>query len=252
MFLILALLCLGGAIFVATELATVPARERRKLIERASKYGQTRRFSFAPETARFRERVLGPLMMRLARLVRRVNPRQTLDGVTRQLMAAGMRNTSPNAFLATKGALGLGGLIFGLAAGSSGSAGLGFFGGVALAAFGYAIPGAFVGTRVRRRQNQIISELPDALDLLAVSVEAGMGFDGAVAKLSQYMQGPLSEEFNLALGEMRVGESRAEALKKMADRVGTHEMSAFVRALVQADQLGTSLGRMLRVQAVDT
>jgi tight adherence protein C len=66
------------------------------------------------------------------------------------------------------------------------------------------------------------------------------------------MAGPLSEEFELALGEMRIGESRADALKKLAARSGTPEISAFVRAIVQADQLGTSLGRILRVQAVDT
>jgi tight adherence protein C len=66
------------------------------------------------------------------------------------------------------------------------------------------------------------------------------------------MDGALSEEFSLTLGEMRVGESRQEALKKMADRVDTPELSAFVRAIIQADQLGISLGRILRVQAADT
>ena len=96
------------------------------------------------------------------------------------------------------------------------------------------------------------AELPDALDLLAVSVEAGMGFDGAIAKLTEHMDGALSEEFALTLGEMRIGESRSDALKKMAERIDTPELSAFVRAIVQADQLGISLGRILRVQAADT
>ena len=87
---------------------------------------------------------------------------------------------------------------------------------------------------------------------MAVSVEAGMGFDGAISKLTEHMDGPLIEEFELALGEMRIGESRADALKKMAERVDVHEMAAFVRSIVQADQLGISLGRILRVQATDT
>src|ERR671925_429325 len=91
-----------------------------------------------------------------------------------------------------------------------------------------------------------------ALDLLAVSVEAGLGFDGAIAKLAEHMDGALTEEFNLALGEMRIGESRQEALKKMAQRVDTPEVSTFTRAIIQADQLGISLGRILRVQAADT
>ena len=96
------------------------------------------------------------------------------------------------------------------------------------------------------------TELPDTLDLLAVSVEAGLGFDGAIAKVTEHMQGALSEELSLVLGEMRVGESRQDALKKLAERVPAPELAAFVRAIVQADQLGISLSRILRVQAADT
>ena len=106
--------------------------------------------------------------------------------------------------------------------------------------------------KAKRRQTAIVRQLPDSLDLLSVSVEAGLGFDGAIAKLTQYMTGPLSDEFELALGEMRIGENRPDALKKLALRAGTPEVSSFVRAIVQADQLGTSLGRILRVQATDT
>ena len=93
---------------------------------------------------------------------------------------------------------------------------------------------------------------PDALDLLAVSVEAGLGFDGAIAKITEHMEGPLADEFSLTLGEMRIGESRQDALKRMADRVDAPELSSFTRAIIQADQLGTSLGRILRVQAADS
>ena len=94
--------------------------------------------------------------------------------------------------------------------------------------------------------------MPDALDLLAVSVEAGLGFDGAVVKLTEHMTGPLAEEFSLTLGEMRIGESRHDALKKLATRAASPEVSSFSRAIIQADQLGISLGRILRVQAVDS
>jgi tight adherence protein C len=105
---------------------------------------------------------------------------------------------------------------------------------------------------VRSRQSAVAAELPDALDLLSVSVEAGLGFDGAVQKLTEHMKGPLIEEFELALGEMRIGEGRQEALKKMADRSASPEMASFVRAIIQADQLGISLGRILRIQAGDS
>ena len=106
--------------------------------------------------------------------------------------------------------------------------------------------------KAKGRREKIRADLPDALDLLAVSVEAGLGFDGAIAKLTEHMEGPLAEEFGLTLGEMRIGESRADALKRMSERVDAPELSSFTRAIIQADQLGTSLGRILRVQAADT
>ena len=79
-----------------------------------------------------------------------------------------------------------------------------------------------------------------------------MGFDGALQKLTEHMEGPLIEEFELALGEMRIGEGRQEALKKMAQRSASPEMGSFVRSIIQADQLGISLGRILRIQATDS
>jgi tight adherence protein C len=106
--------------------------------------------------------------------------------------------------------------------------------------------------KTRSRRDTIRSELPDALDLLAVSVEAGLGFDAAVAKLVDHMEGPLIDEFGLMISEIRVGETRTVALRKMAERVDATELSNFVRAVIQAEQLGISLGRILRVQATDT
>jgi tight adherence protein C len=117
---------------------------------------------------------------------------------------------------------------------------------------GFMFPDIFVSFKARSRREEIRSELPDALDLLAVSVEAGLGFDAAISKLTEHMDGPLVEEFALTLGEMRIGESRQNALQKMVERVQAPELASFVRAIIQADQLGISLGRILRVQATDT
>jgi tight adherence protein C len=170
-----------------------------------------------------------------------------------KLLAAGLANKiQPNQFLALKGAAASGGLVVGFLVGVGSSPMSAFLFALMFGAAGFFGPDFFVSMRARRRQEQVRAELPDALDLLAVSVEAGMGFDGAITKLTEHMDGALSEEFSLTLGEMRVGESRQEALKKMADRVDTPELSAFVRAIIQADQLGISLGRILRVQAADT
>jgi hypothetical protein len=123
---------------------------------------------------------------------------------------------------------------------------------VGLAALGFFLPDFLVGTRARKRRDAIGTALPDALDLLAVSVEAGLGFDGAVTKITEHMEGPLVDEFAFTLGEIRMGEARQDALKKMAGRVASPELASFIRAIIQADQLGISLGRILRVQAADS
>ena len=136
--------------------------------------------------------------------------------------------------------------------GALGGAGAALPIGFLFAGFGFVAPNIFVSLRARRRREEIRAQLPDALDLLAVSVEAGLGFDGAVVKLTEHMEGPLADEFSLTLGEMRIGESRHDALKKLAVRAGSPEVSSFSRAIIQADQLGISLGRILRVQAVDS
>ena len=89
------------------------------------------------------------------------------------------------------------------------------------------------------------------LDLLCVSVEAGLGFDQALSKLSERMEGPLVDEFSLVLHEMRIGSSRSAALKNLSERVDAPEVSQFARAIIQADQLGIALSRILRVQSQD-
>jgi tight adherence protein C len=248
--LLVAAACLGSALYFLSEFITAPVRERRNLVTRAAEYGRVR-VNHGLELPRFRERVVAPFVARASRLMLRVNPKASVEGVTAKLMAAGMRQTSPSGFLAAQAALGAGGVVLGLLIMSSSPSSTGLLAILVFGAGGFIAPSFYVSTRGRRRQNAVSSDLPDALDLLAVSVEAGMGFDGAVSKLTEHMEGPLIDEFELTLGEMRIGESRSDALKKMADRVAAPEMAAFVRSIVQADQLGISLGRILRVQAAD-
>ena len=249
--LILSIAAIGGAVFFFAELATSPMRTRRNLVHRAANYGRIRTVS-GNQMPRFRERALGPFVAKAAGLVLRVNPRIRADAISQKLMAAGMRKTSPSTIIGAKGILLVGGLIFGLVLGSSMAPKYMFFTALAFGGAGALAPGLYLNSRVKRRQGEVSAELPDALDLLSVSVEAGLGFDGAVQKLTEHMDGPLIEEFELALGEIRIGESRSEALKKMAERSASQEMASFVRAIIQADQLGISLGRILKVQAGDT
>ena len=252
MLLALAATLLAAAVYLAGEVVTYPARERQQSLRRASTYGRLR---FAgPERLRFRERVIGPMSDRLARLALRIDPRVTVESIGLRLLAAGMgRSLTPISFLAAKAAGAGVGACFGFLVGASSWGILGAFGlSVVFALGGFTLPGVWLSAKTRRRREEIRSQLPDALDLLAVSVEAGLGFDGAVAKLTEHMEGSLTEEFSLTLGEMRIGESRQDALKKMAMRVATPEVASFTRAIIQADQLGISLGRILRLQATDS
>jgi tight adherence protein C len=250
--LLFAIFCLAGAVFLIGEVATLPSRERERSIRRASNYGFVR-IASPLDAKRFRERAMEPLRETLARWVLRVNPRTSMEAISLKLLGAGLgRRITPTGFLAAKGCLAGGGALFGVVLSSMAGSATGLLFTVGLAAGGFFAPDYFVSLKARSRRESVRAALPDALDLLAVSVEAGLGFDGAIAKLTEHMEGPLAEEFGLTLGEMRIGESRQDALKRLADRVDTAELSSFTRAIIQADQLGTSLGRILRVQAADS
>jgi tight adherence protein C len=251
MLLVIAVATLGFAAFFVFELASQPARERREVLARASRYGRSR-----PQEARedlsFSRRALKPLMAKSAQAMMKLNRRTSLESLQWTLQGAGMRDVTSEAFLAAKGLCGGGGLLLGLLFGAMGGGASLLLFPVGLGALGYLAPGYIVNGRARRRREAAACQLPDALDLLAVSVEAGLSFDAAINKLTQHMQGPLVEELELMLGEMRIGSGRPEALKKLAQRLETREISAFTRSLIQADQLGISLGRILRVQATDS
>ncbi len=245
---------LGLAVFLVSEVATQPARERHGSIRRAANYGKNRRSTSIQAHEGFGERVLEPLKMNLAKGVLKANPRASVAAVSTRLMGAGLgRKISPTTFLAGKGIGAVGGFLAGLFFGGIAAGGaLGILAAIVAGVLGFIVPDMVVSLAARRRRDTIRAELPDALDLLAVSVEAGLAFDGAIAKLTEHMAGPLVDEFGLVLGEMRIGESRSNALQKMVQRVEAPEIASFVRAIIQADQLGISLGRILRVQATDT
>jgi tight adherence protein C len=252
MVLFFAVFCLAGAIFLLGEVVTLPSRERERSIRRASNYGFIR-IASPLDAKRFRERAMEPLRDTLARWALKVNPRTSMESISLKLLGAGLgRRVSPTGFLAAKGSLAGGGLLLGTMFSSMAGSATGLFFTFVLAFAGFFAPDYFVSMKARSRRERIKADLPDALDLLAVSVEAGLGFDGAIAKLTEHMEGPLAEEFGLTLGEMRIGESRQDALKRLSDRADTPELSSFTRAIIQADQLGTSLGRILRVQAADS
>ena len=246
MLIVLGAFCLAGSVYLVGEAVTLPARERRTSVNRAANYGKVR--------ALLSQRVLAPIGDRLAGFTLKLHPKTTTEGVSARLLAAGLRRKiAPTTFLALKSGFAVGGVLLGAVFGGAvtGPGGV-LFCSIALGGIGFIAPDFVVSTKARQRKDTIRAELPDALDLMAVSVEAGLGFDGAIAKLTEHMHGPLADEFALTLSEIKIGESRQVALKKLAERTGTPELSSFVRSIIQADQLGISLGRILRVQATDS
>jgi tight adherence protein C len=117
-------------------------------------------------------------------------------------------------------------------------------------AAGFSLPFLWLDDRVRERHNAILRHLSFHIDLLTLSVEAGLDFTAAIGKIVERgKSGPLKEEFRLMLSEIRVGKKRSEALRAMAERVQLPQLSSFISALVQADKLGMSIGRVLRIQS---
>jgi tight adherence protein C len=251
MLLILAVACLAGAVFLVGEISTAPNRRRAASLGRAMAYGRSPTTAVA-QPAR-RSQLADSLRDRMTGLALRLNSKTSIESVGRSLVSAGAaRRISATDFLAAKAALGLAGVFGGGLIGMTTSgAGKGLFAAIIFGLFGFFAPDMALAPLRRTRTEEIRAKLPDALDLLAVSVEAGLGFDGAIAKLAERRDGPLAEEFALTLGEMRIGQSRTQALKNMAARVDIPEFVAFTQSIIQAEQLGSSLARILRVQAAD-
>jgi tight adherence protein C len=114
---------------------------------------------------------------------------------------------------------------------------------------GFCLPQIMLSTRVTRRQKEIRNAMPDALDLLTICVEAGLGFDAAMSKVAEKWETELSVAFARVIREIQLGKVRREALKDMSDRLGIPELTSFVAAIIQSEQLGVSLSKVLRIQS---
>lgn len=199
----------------------------------------------------FGERVLRPLLGNCAKLVLRYTPTSTLEAYRRKLVLGGSPNGAEvRDFLGMKGllALGLGGgwLLLGSAA-SLGPSPL--LVAAVLAVLGFYLPNYVLAKRIKRRQNDVQRALPDTLDLLTICVEAGLGFDAAIGRVVEKRHDELSRECGRVLTEMRMGRSRREALKTLAERTDVGDVNTFVSAIIQSEQLGVSISKVLLTQA---
>jgi tight adherence protein C len=119
----------------------------------------------------------------------------------------------------------------------------------AFAALGFYMPELLINSKIQRRQKEVRRAMPDALDLLTICVEAGLGFDGAMAKVYEKWDNELSRAFGRVIREVQLGKLRRDAMRDMANRLGVSEMTSFVAAVIQSEQLGVSMAKVLRIQS---
>jgi len=200
----------------------------------------------------FSERVIRPILQKVAALIGRMTPSQTLSRTRRYLELAGLsQKIGPAEFVAARYILSLvlGGVVILLMGRMAIPMSRKLLLIVVSFALGYYMPGSWLGSKIRQRQKEILKSLPDALDLLTICVEAGLSFDAAMAKVVEKWDNELSRAFARVLQEIQLGKLRREALRDMADTMDIRDVSNFVAALIQADQLGVSIAKVLRIQS---
>jgi len=205
----------------------------------------------APEGTSLTQRMFFPVTEAAVQLIQTLLPNTMIEGMRQRLLIAGEPMTV-NAFLMLRALL-LG--TFLLLPVLFIMAGALAFGPVALlliAVFGiigFLMPQMWLQSRVSQRQQQIIKSLPDAFDLITTCVEAGLGLDAALTKVAQKVEGPFAVELQRTLQEISLGRMRRDALRELGERAGVPDLISFVNAVIQAEQMGSSIGTVLRVQA---
>jgi tight adherence protein C len=200
----------------------------------------------------FGERIMLPFFNRIGEMAQRFTPQATLESARQRLeMAGNPMQMNPAFFLMLRFVFAVlfGGLLFLIFArtGRNWIQGLGIS--VIFMLIGFAFPNLWLSGRISSRQKSVFRAMPDALDLLTISVEAGLGFDAAMAKVHEKWINELALEFGRVIQEIRLGKLRRDALRDMADRLGVNEMTSFVAAVIQSEQLGVSMAKVLRIQS---
>ena len=241
-------------------LAYIGLREdnnRDPLQERLSQYGERDVPDSLEEielSLSFRDRVLIPMLKKIAEFTVRFTPQKQLEEARRLIDLSGMAGSlEPTTFfalriVATVGLALLAFLLFFVFTSNTPAtqALLYTIGGAAL---GYFFPLLWIRSKIRKRQDNIQKALPDALDLLVICVDAGLGFDMAMGKVYEKWDNELAIAFGRVLREIQLGKQRREAMRDMSDRMDVPDVTSFTAAVIQADQLGVSMATILRVQS---
>jgi tight adherence protein C len=245
--LLLGFVLVAAALLLLFDLAFRPAADRRASLRRVVSYATT------PQTARApiekRPGLSETVVPMLSRVSLRLTPRVQSDQLETRLAAAGVKRLNAQQFLALKTVLALLGLVLGFGIGKLTMSGYIIAG--LLVACALLLPDWFLVRMMRDRAIRLTNELPQAIDQIAISLEAGLGFDAAVSYFVRRSRSPLAGELRTLLTEVRMGESRSTALKRLSDRVQSDDMRNFVQTLVQSEGVGISRATILRNQAND-
>lgn len=237
-------------LFVGLAMAPQPTVVQSRL----QAYGTTRPRSLSEiELAQpFSERIIKPIIRLMASFLNRLMPQRNADELRRKLDLAGNPNNWTTAdFYGVRGlsALVMCAFLFVPAYLLKAQIAQSIIFIIAGLGLGFFLPLIWLTMKIRKRQHEMLRALPDALDLLTISVEAGLGFDAAMSKVAEKSDNELSRAFARVNAEIRLGKLRREALRDLANRAGVQDISNFIAAVIQADQLGVSLSKVLRVQS---
>jgi tight adherence protein C len=258
---IIGLVILGGAITLVV-VGIQYSRENQdnevdpvmSRLAEASQRGETVSLEEAELQQPFMERVVVPIIKKVGEISTRFTPQKLLQETTLKLELAGNPGRIDAAtFLSTRfvgaGLFGGGLLLISILSAKPWPLGrivlvVGIF-----TALGFFFPQLWLQSRINGRQTEVRKAMPDALDLLTICVEAGLGFDAAMSKVSEKWENELSIMFGRCIREVQLGKPQREALRDMADRLGLPELTSFVAAVIQSQILGVSLAKVLRIQS---
>ena len=254
--LLLGLVAAFASVAFGTTLVVSSVSDRKRTLRLLqAQVGQTSVNLREQQMARsFTQRTVLPLISRVGGLARRLTPASARDRIAQQLELAGLSSNwdadKVAACKAVAAVAGFGLTTFWMTTG-------GAVGGIkilliaTMTGIGYFLPTAILSGRVEARQSQIRKTLPDTMDLLTISVEAGLGFDAALVQVIHNVPGPLAQEFARVLQEVRLGRPRADAFRQLSHRTNVSELKSFIVSVIQAERFGVSISGVLRAQATE-
>ena len=249
-------------VVVAIVLVIIGVRQQNTydpLEERLAEYASSGELASLEEielSQPFVDRIIIPLAKQFGNIALKFTPQNTLNEIKSKLDKAGSE-TEPSVFLTIKmvASLGIGGGLFAFQNfgpnAATNSFLMKFLIPLLVIFLGYQLPDFMLSSRISRRQEDVIKSLPDALDLLTICVEAGLGFDAAMKKVAEKWDNELANAFRRALREMQLGKLRRDALRDMANRMQVPDLDSFVATVIQSEQLGVSMAKVLRIQSDD-